>query len=681
MHSSQRSRRDRDSQSPDRDRKRRREEKHGKDHGRDHAKEHSREHAKEHRKEDKRDKHEKRDKHDSYDRSDHRPRKDSNHDGSGQGEDRRRQSDKTPSKREEGRDAEKSSDRSRKQGNEDGKQSKGGTRQDAKPIVIDDVKDGKPDKPVAVDDEEIPPIEAGDSKMANNKNWREEMAGESGDERDLSDDEEATAKKLAESRKRREAAMQKWMNSDKPDEVDESQTKPPRKADDGAVESDHSDGEVLAPEKAEKTDVDEATRAQKQEVTKFILDARANKEKAEGGDMFDESADAQAKLNSGVRQSAAIGLTGASGDDWDDPDGYYIAKIGEVMDERYLVVENTCGKGVFSNVVKAKDQVDKETGMVAIKVMRANDMMKKAAEKEIEILEKLNNADKGNRRHVVRLLSTFYYRKHLCLVFECMWDDLRAALKKYTKGKGMAMQAVRAYSRQLMIGLRHMHKCGIIHADIKPDNILISEGQNIVKFCDLGTALEIKDAAVTPYLVSRFYRAPEIILGCEWNYAVDVFALGATLYELFTGKILLNSKTNNDALRKIMEVKGKIPKNIIKKGMLWKDHFDENLDFKYTDEDKYTREKVTRVMTDLNAKKDLFDMLMERVGPEKKNSTENEDTAAVKRAKQFADLLHQMLALDAEKRVTANDALGHQFLEEKNMKGEAKAGGGAAPKR
>merc|ERR1719337_117614 len=108
--------------------------------------------------------------------------------------------------------------------------------------------------------------------------------------------------------------------------------------------------------------------------------------------------------------------------------------------------------------------------------------MKKAAEKEIEILQTLNNSDRGNKRHIIRLLSTFYYRKHLCLVFECMWDDLRAALKKYTKGKGMALQAIRAHTKQLIIGLRHMHKCGIIHADIKPDNILISEGHNIVKF-------------------------------------------------------------------------------------------------------------------------------------------------------------------------------------------------------
>merc|ERR1719281_1562191 len=226
----------------------------------------------------------------------------------------------------------------------------------------------------------------------------------------------------------------------------------------------------------------------------------------------------------------------------------------------------------------------------------------------------------------------------------------------------MALQAIRAYTKQLIIGLRHMHKCGVIHADIKPDNILISEGHNVVKFCDLGTALEIKDVAVSPYLVSRFYRAPEIILGCEYTISVDVFALGATLYELFTGKILFNSKTNNDALRKIMEVKGKIPAKIIKKGMLWKTHFDDNLDFKFVDEDKYTKETVTRVITDLNAKKDLFDMLMERVGPDKKTSTADEDTALVKRVKQFADLLNQMIAIDFEKRVTANDALPHQFL-------------------
>merc|ERR1719492_359930 len=144
-------------------------------------------------------------------------------------------------------------------------------------------------------------------------------------------------------------------------------------------------------------------------------------------------------------------------------------------------------------------------------------MMTKAAEKEISILERLNSEDKKDKRHIVRLITTFSYRKHLCLVFECMWDDLRAALKKYTKNKGMSLQAVRAYTKQLLRGVQHMHRFQIIHADIKPDNILISEGNNIVKLCDLGTAVELKDITISPYLMSRFYRPAEVILGCEYG--------------------------------------------------------------------------------------------------------------------------------------------------------------------
>ncbi len=69
----------------------------------------------------------------------------------------------------------------------------------------------------------------------------------------------------------------------------------------------------------------------------------------------------------------------------------------------------------------------------------------------------------------------------------------------------------------------------------------VNETRNVLRICDLGTAIDRSDAAtahndVTPYLVSRFYRAPEIILGMPYDYAVDMWSIGCTLCELYTGQ-------------------------------------------------------------------------------------------------------------------------------------------------
>mmetsp|Transcript_35686 Transcript_35686/g.82945 ORF Transcript_35686/g.82945 Transcript_35686/m.82945 type:complete len:597 (-) Transcript_35686:123-1913(-) len=511
--------------------------------------------------------------------------------------------------------------------------------------------------------EPVPPQKA--------QNWREEVHEGIEDERDFSDDEEATQRKLAESRRRREAMMAKWVNKETaaPDE---------KGADEGGPPSAHaaSKGEPTGADAAAQVEgaapvtpdrnfkADEPAPVWKDDVQSYVLQAK--KEEEATGDMFDTSDGADAALKGGLRQSTAISLTGASGDDWDDQEGYYLAKVGEVLDDRYVVFETKSGRGVFSNVVKAKDRRREGEPLVAIKIIRSNDMMKKAAEKEVEILQKLNTADKADRRHVVRLLETFYYRKHIFLVFECMWDDLRAAVKKYTKNRGMGLQAVTVFTKQLLVGVRHMHRCQIIHADIKPDNILISENNNIVKLCDFGTAVELKDITVSPYLMSRFYRPPEVILGCEYGTPVDIWALSCTLYEIFTGKTLLQGKTNNDQLKRIMDLKGKVPIKVIKKGAVWKQHFDENLDFKYEDTDKVTGDKVQRVLTDNNAKRDLKELILERVGPEKRQSQEREDQEYTKKSVHFSDLLDKMLALDPDKRLSAEDALkGHHFVAEK----------------
>eukprot|EP00927_Polykrikos_kofoidii_P048926 TRINITY_DN43094_c0_g1_i1.p1 TRINITY_DN43094_c0_g1~~TRINITY_DN43094_c0_g1_i1.p1 ORF type:complete len:645 (-),score=160.80 TRINITY_DN43094_c0_g1_i1:52-1920(-) len=506
------------------------------------------------------------------------------------------------------------------------------------------------------------------------RDWREELerAEEAGDDDGgvegivpMEDDEEVE-RKLAESRARRETLIAKWVNRGEGQEGGGLHMPDTNTSMDGVDGSD-SDNEVIQffAEKRKQLEGESVAQSddieEKKAVNRFIQQQKAERD----GDMFTEDGEDQDALRRGVNQSAAISQTGASADDWNDPEGYYNARIGEVMDTRYKVVEDNCGKGVFSNVIKAKDL--KEKSLVAIKIMRCNDMMKKAAEKEIEILRLLNRADKGNKKNVIRLLKTFPYRGHLCLVFECMWDNLRVALKKYTKDKGMSLRAVRAYTKQLLVALSHIHRCGIIHADIKPDNILISAGHNLVKICDLGSAMELTEVEQTPYLVSRFYRAPEIVLAAKYGQSSDTFALGASLFEIFCGKILFPGRSNNDMLRHFMDLKGKLPHKMIKSGLTWKNHFDENLDFKFVDVHKATKKKVTRIVTDCSAKRSILDLVMQRVGVEKQRSENKEDQLYVKKAKQFAELINQMTTIDPERRPSPEELLKYPFLSEAGL--------------
>lgn len=115
--------------------------------------------------------------------------------------------------------------------------------------------------------------------------------------------------------------------------------------------------------------------------------------------------------------------------------------------------------------------------------------------------------------------------------------------------------------------------------------------RNVLKICDLGTAIDRSDAAtahteITPYLVSRFYRAPEIILGMPYDYAVDMWSIGCTLYEMYTGKILFTGDSNNQMLKAIMEIRGKFSPKLHKRGQLSPMHFDDLGNFISVERDK-----------------------------------------------------------------------------------------------
>ncbi|XP_065880455.1 uncharacterized protein [Euphorbia lathyris] len=337
-------------------------------------------------------------------------------------------------------------------------------------------------------------------------------------------------------------------------------------------------------------------------------------------------------------------------DNWDDADGYYGYRFGETLDGRYEIVA-AHGKGVFSTVVRAKDlkACADEPEEVAIKIIRNNETMHKAGQSEVQILNKLAAEDPENKRHCVRFLSSFKYRNHLCLVFESLHMNLREILKKFGRNIGLKLTAVRAYAKQLFIALKHLKNCHVLHCDIKPDNMLVNEAKNVLKLCDFGNAMFSGKNEVTPYLVSRFYRAPEIILGLAYDHPMDIWSVGCCLYELYTGKVLFPGPTNNDMLRLHMELKGPFPKKMLKKGAFVDQHFDQDLNFHATEEDPVTKTAIKKMIVNMKPK-DIGSII---------TSSGDEDP---KMLANFKDLLDKIFVLDPEKRMTVNQALLHPFI-------------------
>ncbi|CAI4691380.1 AEG_G0042960.mRNA.1.CDS.1 [Saccharomyces cerevisiae] len=165
------------------------------------------------------------------------------------------------------------------------------------------------------------------------------------------------------------------------------------------------------------------------------------------------------------------------------PGGYHPAFKGEpYKDARYILVRKL-GWGHFSTVWLAKDMVNNTH--VAMKIVRSDKVYTEAAEDEIKLLQRVNDADNTKEdsmgaNHILKLLDHFNHKGpngvHVVMVFEVLGENLLALIKKY-EHRGIPLIYVKQISKQLLLGLDYMHRrCGIIHTDIKPENVLMEIG-------------------------------------------------------------------------------------------------------------------------------------------------------------------------------------------------------------
>ncbi|KAB1269451.1 Cyclin-dependent kinase 2 [Camelus dromedarius] len=195
--------------------------------------------------------------------------------------------------------------------------------------------------------------------------------------------------------------------------------------------------------------------------------------------------------------------------------------------ENFQKVEKI-GEGTYGVVYKAKNKVTGE--VVALKKIRLDtetEGVPSTAIREISLLKELNHPN------IVKLLDVIHTENKLYLVFEFLHQDL----KKFMDASaltGIPLPLIKSYLFQLLQGLAFCHSHRVLHRDLKPQNLLIN-AEGSIKLADFGLAraFGVPVRTYTHEVVTLWYRAPEILLGCKYySTAVDIWSLGCIFAEM-----------------------------------------------------------------------------------------------------------------------------------------------------
>lgn len=178
------------------------------------------------------------------------------------------------------------------------------------------------------------------------------------------------------------------------------------------------------------------------------------------------------------------------------------------------------------------------------------------------------------RCNIVKMKSSFVFRGHSCITFEILHKNLYEFLKEH-QFAGFSHDLIRRFSIQILQSLTFFKKHNIIHCDLKPENILLKEeNKSGIRVIDVGSGC-FEDKQLYTYIQSRFYRAPEIILGIRYTPAIDMWSFGCILVELFTGFPVFPGESENEQVLLFCEVLGYPSHELLKHAERRKKFFDE----------------------------------------------------------------------------------------------------------
>jgi len=202
----------------------------------------------------------------------------------------------------------------------------------------------------------------------------------------------------------------------------------------------------------------------------------------------------------------------------------------------------------------------------------------------------------------------------------------------------MSLTLIKRFAVQILEALKFLKKQRIIHCDLKPENILLKEIDKLdIKIIDVGSS-SFETGKLYHYVQSRYYRAPEVILGIPYSCSIDMWSFGCILAELFIGSPLFPGESEHEQLSLFIECLEVPPQYLINTGSHRKEYFDLN--------GKPIMKENSRGLIHFPGARTLSQRI------------KCEDS-------RFLNLIQRCLEWDPEKRITPEEALRHEWIAER----------------
>mmetsp|Transcript_33555 Transcript_33555/g.104435 ORF Transcript_33555/g.104435 Transcript_33555/m.104435 type:complete len:385 (-) Transcript_33555:342-1496(-) len=218
--------------------------------------------------------------------------------------------------------------------------------------------------------------------------------------------------------------------------------------------------------------------------------------------------------------------------------------------------ERVIGNGTFGIVYSAHVVETNET--VAIKKVFVD---RRYRNRELQVWREMRHPNIVTLKHAFYTSGDSPDELYLNMVMEFLPETAYCAMKRYGKQRqSIPRVLVQLYTYQACRALAHLHASGVVHRDIKPQNLLVDATRgHLLKLCDFGSAARLGNGRPTlvAYICSRYYRAPELIFGAtNYTTAVDLWSIGCVLAEMLRGRPLFPGENGIDQLVEIIKVLG-----------------------------------------------------------------------------------------------------------------------------